>query len=150
MSDDCRQLLQLKVAELRQKLVDRDQADLEIAKLKSLILAGLKMLPASEKDAFERQLDELETRPNALTDAVRGILQGAPPGVWITGHGLRVRLMETGFDFSSHNSNPLASIYAAAKSFKRAEVETSVTDGSRAFRWIGKTPKIEPVRSRTH
>lgn len=142
MSDDRRQLLQDKVAELRQKLVDRDQVDLEIAKLKLLIFSSLKMLPASEQDALERQLNELETRPDALTEAVRGILQGAPPGAWITGHALRVRLMESGFDFSKYNLNPLASIYAAAKRFNRTDVETDVTDGSRAFRWIGRTPKV--------
>ena len=141
MSDDYRQLLNDSFLTLGRKIEERDRLDAEIAKLHQFVRATLRMLPEGEQDAFEQQLGELDIRSKGLTDAIRYALQAAPADARITGHALRARLMESGFDFSKYVSNPLASIYAVAKRFKPTEVETAVIDGVRTFRWIGDRPK---------
>jgi hypothetical protein len=145
MNDDYRQLLNDKFLELGRKITERERLDAEIAKLHQFVRATLRMLPEDEQDTFEQQLNELDIRSKGLTDAIRDALQGAPSDAWITGPALRARLMESGFDFSRYVSNPLASIYAVVKRFKPTEIETTVLDGVRAFRWIGDRPA-----ARTH
>ncbi len=148
MSDDYRQLLKDSFIALGRKIEERDRLDSDIAKLHQFVRATLRMLPEDQQDAFEQQLDELDIRSKGLTDAIRDALQAAPADARITGHALRARLMESGFDFSKYVSNPLASIYAVAKRFKPTEVETTVIDGVRTFRWIGDRPRQKSIGQR--
>jgi len=118
----------------------RDELEMQIAKLNQLIRAALNMLPDDERENLEKNIELIDGRNIGLTEAVRQALLHAPRGAWIPGTDLRKMLIEAGFDFSEYTSNPLASIYSVAKRFKPQEVETSVIDGVRVFRWKGLTP----------
>ena len=137
MSTGYRKLLDEKFTELGNAIMERDALDLEIAKLHQFVRATLNMLPGGEQQECKELLDKLDTRSKGLTDAIREALKTAPADVLITGPALRARLMESGFDFSSYTSNPLASIYAVLKRFRPTDVETTTIEGVRAFRWIG-------------
>ena len=137
MDKDYRQLVKDSVSKRGELIRERDELEMQIAKLNQLIRAGLNMLPDDERDNLEKNIELIDGRNIGLTEAVRQALLHAPPGAWIPGTDLRKMLIEAGFDFSEYKSNPLASIYSVAKRFKPQEVETSVIDGVRVFRWKG-------------
>lgn len=88
-------------------------------------------------DAFVTALDLLVQKEQGLTDAIRTVLQ-SNTGEWFNAIKVREGLKASSFDFSGYTSDPLASIHAVLKRFKRTEVKTrkSVV-GIREYRWVG-------------
>jgi hypothetical protein len=94
-------------------------------------------------DTFDAALEQMAKREVGLTEAIRTVLQSNPKG-WFNALKVRAGLKDSGFDFTGYTSDPLASIHAVLKRFKRTEVKVRKDGaGLKEYRWIG--PDNRPV-----
>jgi len=127
----------------------RDQAEIEITKLRQLISATVNMLPEQERAAFDRQIDEVlkadKAKSSSLVQAIRAMLQATSRNKWLTVSQMRNCLVTSGFDFSDYQSEPLASVSTTMKRMKPEEVETTSIEGVTAYRWkgVGRFPRLK-------
>jgi hypothetical protein len=119
----------------------REELELEIAKLHQFIKATANMLSDEDRVVFMANVDQLAGDAVGLTEAVRNTLKAAAPK-WLTAASVRDQLLATGFDFSGYTSNPLASIHAVLKRMKPSEAETNNIEGVAAYRWISRFPRL--------
>lgn len=130
------------VAEL-EKLVtlmkQRDAVEVQSSKCEEFISATINMLSEEKRDEFRKTLDAVKEvgkdRDANLTYAIRRVLQEATG--FLTISGVRDRLKEAGFDFSSYTSNPLASISTTLRRMKPEDVEVRESQGITIYRWKG-------------
>ena len=95
-------------------------------------------------EAFVMARDLFIQQELGLTDSIRTILQ-SNTGEWFSAVKVRDRLKASNFDFSGYTSDPLASIHAVLKRFKRAEVKVRKSAaGIREYRWIGLVSQSKP------
>jgi len=134
--------MKILIAEL-EKLVklmkQRGAIEVQSAKCEEFISATINMLSEEKRDEFRKTLDAVKEvgkdRDANLTYAIRRILQEATG--YLTVSGVRDRLKEFGFDFSSYTSNPLASISTTLRRMKPEDVEVREAEGITMYRWKG-------------
>jgi hypothetical protein len=146
---DYRGMVKTEHAKLKRLLDQRDELDLEIAKSRQLIFAAANMLSDREREmVWNKMALTVAVKVMAemgLTEAIKNVLQKYT-GEWLTVTRTRDRLRDSGFDFSSYKSSPLASISTILKRLPPEDVERSEIDGVRAYRWIGKIESA-PVKT---
>jgi len=117
---------------------EREQIDIQLAKLKQYIFATINMLPDEKRDewlqAFEDTGRAVESMTASLTEAIKRVLQDSPKQ-WLTVAQVRDRLKSRGFDFSLYASNPLSSVSTTLRRMKPREVETTEIEGVTSYRW---------------
>lgn len=142
---DYKQVLEQAFEQLRELTEQRDQVDLEIAKLQHFVRATANMLPDEERVFFQATVEEWARDQLGLTDAIRNVLRTGAK--WLTATEVRDSLLSTGFDFRGYTSNPLASIHAVLKRLKPDEVETTTIEGVAAYRWkASASTRLRPRR----
>src|SRR5262245_18612707 len=104
-------LLDQLVAEHDRCVRQRQEAEIELARLKDLIRSTVRLLPAEQQTRGERVLDRIEEQPIGLTAMIRLALAD---GGWQTPAGIRDFLSHCGV-FRSYRSNPLASIHTTLR-----------------------------------
>lgn len=91
-------------------------------------------------DSFITALEQIEKKEVGLTEAIRTLLQ-SNSNKWFHAVSVRGSLKASGFDFSGYTSNPLASIHAVLKRFKRTEVKVRKgAAGLKEYRWTQPVP----------
>jgi hypothetical protein len=105
----------------------REEIDVELAKLRQFLGATLNMVPEKQRTRWQKEIDDAFKRATAnvtsLADSVRRLFQDRPD-YGFTASTIRGMLLDAGFDFSSYVSNPLSSVSTTL----RRMVETGELD----------------------
>lgn len=107
----------------------RDEAEVELAKMKQLILSVFAMLPEDHQKANQQAIDDIEAESSGLQDAIK-LVFSTNQGKWLTVSNVRDHLIVTGFDFRSYKANPLASIGTTLKRMTDTNYIESKNSGS--------------------
>ncbi len=119
--------------ERRAKLIrQRDEAEIELAKMKQLIVSIFSMLPEEQQKPNQQAIDDMEAESAGLQDAIK-LVFSTNPGVWLALSDVRERLIDTGFDFRRYKANPLASISTTLKRVTETGYLESKNTGSGAL-----------------
>lgn len=106
---------------------ERRRIQAETEKVVEMLKASFGMMSDDERTQFVQLFvaatTELAKEELGLTEAIRKLLESSPKE-WFDAIKVRDRLMASCFDFSHYTSNPLASVHAVLKRFKRKEVKT--------------------------
>ncbi len=101
--------------ERRAKLIrQRDEAEIELAKMKQLISSVFAMLPEDRKKANQQAIDDMDAESAGLQDAIK-LVFSTREGQHISVASIRDYLNAMGFDFRQYKANPLASIATTVK-----------------------------------
>ncbi|HTU42385.1 MAG TPA: hypothetical protein VMF10_11810 [Candidatus Aquilonibacter sp.] len=99
----------------RAKLIrQRDEAEIELAKIKPLITSVFAMLPEDRQKANQQAIDDMEAESAGLQDAIK-LVFSTREGQCISASSVREYLSAMGFDFRQYKANPLASIVTTLK-----------------------------------
>jgi hypothetical protein len=145
-------LLESSIKKLDELNWQREQIDMEVAKLQQFIQATVNLLPDEATEKFKARLAEMEKENEAasrgLTSAIRNVLQMNYPK-WLTVTNVRDLLVAARFDFSSYKSNPLAAISTTLRRLGKADddVEVAEIDGVNAYRMPSALAKLDVVVS---
>lgn len=110
----------------------RDEAEVELAKMKQLITSVFGMLPESQQKANQQAIDDMEAESAGLQDAIK-LVFSTHPGEWMTASHVHDHLRNMGFDFRQYKSNPLASIATTLKRVADTGFVRSTASGSGAL-----------------
>ncbi len=107
------QLLRNSLQRFRDLFEKREEIDVELVKLRQFMYATLNMVPDDERPRWETAIDDAVRKATAstasLADSIRRVFEDNPAYIFTLG-GIKEKLLEAGFDFSSYKSNPLSSI----------------------------------------
>jgi hypothetical protein len=121
------QIITTSLSRFRDLYTQREEIDVELAKLRQFLYAALNLVPDSERDKWEVEVEEtvskLTRNATSLAESIRKIYKDRPDTGY-TVAGVREMLIEGGFDFSAYKSNPLSSISTTL----RRMVETGELD----------------------
>jgi hypothetical protein len=126
--------LVMRVGHLTQQ---RDEIDVEITKVRQLIVATFPLIPADKQRLFEKEIASMDEQAMGLLDAIR-LIFSTHKGEWLTVTQVRDYLMGTGFDFRHYRANPLASIATTLKRMVPAYLD-SMNSGSGTLFQLRKT-----------
>lgn len=104
----------------------RNDIDLEIAKLKQLILATFPLLPAEKQAIFQKEIEELEEQSAGLLNAIKLVFSNRK-GEWLSAVSVREHLNTMGFDLTQYRANPLASITTTLKRLVPGHLESQTS-----------------------
>jgi hypothetical protein len=129
-----RQQIRWALDQLREWNEKKKEAERQITKLRSLILANANMLPDAEQAAFGEALESYST---GITDSIREVYrQASPKG--LTPTQVRDQLIATGFNLNSQ-ANPMASIHSVIKRLiSSSEIEPFGDAAFGGYRWKSK------------
>ena len=101
--------------ERRAKLIrQRDESEIELAKIKQLITSVFAMLPEDRQKANQQAIDDMAAESAGLQDAIK-LVFSTREGQCISVSSVREYLNAMGFDFRQYKANPLASISTTLK-----------------------------------
>jgi hypothetical protein len=103
-------LMERRAAMIRQ----RDEAEVELAKMKQLIVSVFALLGEDQQKANQQAIEDMEAESHGLQDAIK-LVFSTNRGEWLSVSGVRDQLTETGFDIRRYKANPLASINTTLK-----------------------------------
>jgi hypothetical protein len=106
----------------------RQETDIEIAKLRQLVVSTFQLLPGEKQNIFQKEMDEIASQSSGLLDAIK-LVFSAHQDEWISVSRVRDYLAETGFDFRHYRTNPLAAIGTTLKRMVPVELD-AITSGS--------------------
>ena len=92
----------------------RNAIDVEVTKLRELMLATFPLLPADKQAVFQKEIDEIEEQSGGLLSAIK-LVFSQHKGEWLTPPQVRDILDNMGFDLTKYRANPLASIGTTLK-----------------------------------
>lgn len=115
----------------------RQELETELSKIRQFISATLNMLPDEERMAFVKAMDQTRLFTTAQEEGlkatiIRTLLDAYPR--WMTAAQVRDAMVDSGFDFSSYASNPLASVSTTLRRMKPKEVEAFEVEGVMSYR----------------
>jgi len=119
--------------------LQKQKLDLEAEEEKTIqfIFATINMLTDDERLEYLGYLQEwsksYQKGQESLADAIRETIYSAPKQ-WFTVAQVRDRLINSGFDFSKYQSNPLASVSTTLKRLLPKDAETHTVDGVTVYR----------------
>jgi hypothetical protein len=101
--------------ERRAKLIrQRDEAEIELAKMKQLIVSVFALLREDQQKANQQAIDDMEAESAGLQDQIK-LVFAEHAGEWMTVADVRDYANDMGFDFRQYKANPLASIKTTLK-----------------------------------
>ena len=137
------------LTKLKTLLSEQQRINSEIKSVKEMMKASFNMMPDDERQKFsaivKQAVNTLVTQERGLTEAIRVLLESNRRR-WFSAVNVRDKLIESGFDFSTYTSNPLASVHTVLKRLKREEVKTrELLPGNKEYRWIkpSSVPRFE-------
>jgi hypothetical protein len=115
----------------------REEIDVELSKLRQFLYAALNMVPDDEREKLEREVTTAIEKATAsvasLAASIRKIFEENSNTGYSVG-GVRSKLLEVGFDFSSYKSNPLSSISTTLRRMvETGELKTHESDEGNTF-----------------
>jgi hypothetical protein len=87
----------------------RDEAEVELAKMKQTIVSVFAMLTKDQQGANQQAIDDIEAESAGIQDAIKTVFS-MHSGEWLSVSKVRDHLDESGFDFRRYKANVLASI----------------------------------------
>jgi hypothetical protein len=111
----------------------RDAIDVEIAKVRQLIIATFPLLPAEKQLLFQEDIEAMDEESAGLLDAIK-LVFSAHKGEWLTVSKVRDYLLVMGFDFRHYRANPLASIGTTLKRMVPAHLEATTSGSGTLYR----------------
>lgn len=129
-----RQQIVWALAQLREWNERKKEAERQMTKLRSLVLANANMLSDDERAGF---VEAVESYGTGITDSIREVYrQTYPKG--LTPTQVRDQLIATGFDLNSQ-ANPMASIHSVIKRLIASDEIESFGDATfGGYRWKSK------------
>jgi hypothetical protein len=116
--------------ERRAKLIgQRDEAEVELAKMKQLIVSVFGLLSEDQQKANQQAIDDIEAESAGLQDAIK-LVFSTQAGMWLTVSDVRDHLNDMGFDFRQYKANPLASIGTTLKRIAGSGYVETMNSGS--------------------
>jgi hypothetical protein len=116
--------------ERRAKLIrQRDDAEVELAKMKQLIVSVFALLREDQQKANQQAIDDMEAESAGLQDAIK-LVFSTQAGLWLTVSDVRDHLNDMGFDFRQYKANPLASIGTTLKRIAGTGYVDTMNSGS--------------------
>lgn len=107
----------------------RDELEMELAKLRHLIIATFPLIPEDKQKMFQREIDGMDEESGlGLLEAIK-LVFSMHKEEWLTVSKVREYLEEMGFGFSHYRANPLASIGTTLKRMVPTNLE-SMNSGS--------------------
>src|ERR1700741_5174732 len=82
----------------------RDRLEVEIAKLRKLIIATFPLIPESKQKLYQSEIDAMD-EGLGLLEAIK-LVFSMHKGEWLTVSKVRDYLEEMGFDFRHYRTNP--------------------------------------------
>jgi hypothetical protein len=130
-------------------IYQRNEIDIEISKLKQLILATAPLLPDHKQKMIQAEIEQMEEEGAGLLEAIK-LVFSSHKDEWLTASEVRDYLMGMGFDFRQYKTNPLASIATTLKRMVPTylEAKTSAQTGANykrretAFERISRVPPL--------
>jgi hypothetical protein len=117
-----------------QLVQQRNDIEVELVKVRQLILAIFPLLPeGQEKKRYGQAIEQVEAESSGLQDAIK-LVFSAHIGKWLTVSNVRDYLVEMGFDLSRYQANPLSSISTTLRRMVPAYLEARDTGDSAEFR----------------
>jgi hypothetical protein len=114
----------------RTKLIrQRDEAEVELAKMKQLIQSVFALLSDDQQKANQQAIDDIEAESAGLQDAIK-LVFSTHSGLWLTVSDVRNHLNDMGFDFRQYKANPLASIGTTLKRIAETDYVHTMNSGS--------------------
>ena len=101
----------------------RNDIDLEVAKLKQLILATFPLLPEEKQELFQSEIEQMEEQSAGLLNAIK-LVFSTHKGEWLTPSQVREYLSAMGFDLTQYRANPLASIATTLRRMVPGQLES--------------------------
>jgi hypothetical protein len=102
----------------------RDRIEMEIAKVRRLLIATFPLIPESKQKLYRSEVDAMDEESGlGLLEAIK-LVFSMHKGEWLTVSKVRDYLEEMGFDFSHYRTNPLASIGTTLKRMVPATLES--------------------------
>jgi hypothetical protein len=95
-------------------LRQRDEAEVELAKTRPLIISVFGLLSEDQQKANQQAIDDMEAESSGLQDAIK-LVFSTHQGEWFTVSMVREFLTEMGFDLRRYKANPSASIGTTLK-----------------------------------
>ena len=116
--------------ERRAKLVrQRDEAEVELAKMKQLIVSVFALLREDQQKANQQAIDDMEAESAGLQDAIK-LVFSTHAGELLTASDVRDHLNDIGFDFRQYKANPMASIGTTLKRIASTGYVEATSSGS--------------------
>jgi hypothetical protein len=126
--------------ERRAKLTrQRDEAEVELTKMKQLIQSVFAMLSEDQQKANQQAIDDMEAESGGIQDAIK-LVFSKHQGDWLTVSNVRDYLIDIGFDFRRYKANPLASIGTTLKRMADTNYVESKPSGSGAMIYVRHDP----------
>jgi len=99
----------------RSELVrQRDEAEVELAKMKQMILSVFALLSEDQQKANQQAIDDVKAESAGIQDAIKTVFS-LRSGEWLSASQVREHLADSGFDFRVYKANPLSSIITTLK-----------------------------------
>jgi hypothetical protein len=111
----------------------RDQTEVELARLKQSILDVFQLLPEDQQKSYQKAIDDMEGEGSSLLGAIK-LVFSTHKREWLTASDVRDYLIKTGFDLRRYKANPLAAINTTLKRMVPAYLENKTSDTSRLYR----------------
>ena len=92
----------------------RDEAEVELAKMKQLIVSVFALLREDQQKANQQAIDDMEAESAGLQDAIK-LVFSTHAGELLSVSDVRDHLNDLGFDFRQYKANPLSSIGTTLK-----------------------------------
>jgi len=112
----------------------RNALDIEVAKLKQLIIATFPLIPEEKQKLFRTEIDSMEEQSAGLLEAIK-LVFSTHKDQWLMPVKVRDYLSEMGFDLAQYKANPLASIATTLRRMVPTYLEsTNLDNGQVVYR----------------
>jgi len=107
----------------------RDEAEIELAKMRQLIVSVFALLREDQQKANQQAIDDMGAESAGLQDAIK-LVFSSQAGLWMTVSDVRDHLNGMGFDLRQYKANPLASIGTTLKRLADSGYVRTTSSGS--------------------
>lgn len=111
----------------------RDAIDVELVKIRQLILAIFPLLPEEKQKSYQETMQNIEAESSGLQNAIK-LVFSEHKGEWLTTSHVRDYLTEMGFDFREYKANPLASIATTLKRMAPSYLQSTDSGSGTLYR----------------
>lgn len=113
-SIDYWQMFSLLMRQRSELVRQRDEAEVELSKMKQMILSAFAMLSEDQQKANQQAIDDVKAESAGIQDAIKTVFS-LRSGEWLSASHVREHLADSGFDFRVYKANPLSTIITTLK-----------------------------------
>lgn len=110
----------------------RDGLDIEIAKIRQLIISTFALLPENKQQMFQKEISDMDEQSAGLMKGVK-LVFSTHKGEWLTVSKVYGYLLQMGFDFRHYRANPLTSISTTLRRMVPTYLEMAVSSDGNVY-----------------